>query len=267
MRIPAVGRRALLAALLLALPALARAADIQVISSGAFTGTYNLLAPVFERETGHKLHYTYGTSMGNAPEAMPNRLARGEPADVLILVGPALEGLLQRGFAVPGSGVDLAVSRIGVAVRAGLPKPDLSTVESTRTAFLAAGSIGYSASASGTYFSNQLVQRLGIADQVLPRSRRIMVERVAAVVARGDLDMGLQQVSEIYEVLQGPEGSKITYVGPLPEELQQSVPISVALSATAKEPEAARAFIRFLASPAAHAAMRQMGLDPVGAAR
>lgn len=264
MNLFATGRRALFAAVLLALPALARAADIQVISSGAFTGTYNLLAPVFERETGHRLHYTYGTSMGNAPEAMPNRLARGEAADVLILVGPALEGLVQRGFAVPGSGVDLAVSRIGIAVRAGLPKPDLSTVESTRAAFLAAGSIGYSASASGSYFSTQLLQRLGIAEQVLPRSRRIMVDRVAAIVARGELDMGLQQVSEIYEVLQGPEGAKITYVGPLPEEIQQSVPISAAVAARAQQPEAARAFIRFLASPAAHAAMRQMGLDPVG---
>ncbi|MBK1662233.1 substrate-binding domain-containing protein [Paracraurococcus ruber] len=261
-----LGRRGLLSAALLLAPlhpGAAGAADLQVMSSGAFTGSYRLLAPIFEQQSGHRLHITYGASMGTAPEAMPNRLGRGEPADVLILVGAGLDPLVQRGLAVAGSGVDIAISRIGVAQRAGLPKPDISTVEGLRQAFLDAKSIGYSSSASGIYFTSDLVQRLGIADQVLPKARRITVERVAAVVARGEVELGLQQVSEITEVLQGPDGAKVVLLGPLPDAVQQVVTVTAALSAGAKEPAVARDFIRFLASPEAQAAIRRMGLEPV----
>jgi len=254
-----------LAALLLLGAGAARAADLFVMSSGAFTGAYHLLAPEFEKQTGHRLHITYGTSMGTAPESMPSRLGRGEPADVLILVGSQLEPLIQRGLAVPGSKTDLAISRIGMVARAGQPKPDISSVGAVREAFLAAPSIGYSSSASGTFFASEMVQRLGIADQVLPKSRRIGGgERVAAVVARGDVALGLQQVSEIVEVLQGPDGEKLAYLGPLPDDLQQINEISAGLSTTAREPEVARAFIRWLLAPEQQARLKQVGLDPVG---
>lgn len=240
------------------------AADLFVMSSGAFTGAYHLLAPEFEKRTGHKLHYTYGTSMGSAPEAMPSRLKRGEPADVLILVGSQLEPLMQQGYAVPGSKTDLAISRIGVVTRADLPKPDIGSVGAVRTALLAAPSIGYSASASGTYYASEMVQRLGIAEQVLPKSKRIGGgERVASAVARGDVALGLQQVSEITEVLQGPDGAKLTYVGPLPEDLQQIIEISAGLATASREPAVAREFIAFLRSPDAQAKLKQVGLDPI----
>jgi molybdate transport system substrate-binding protein len=263
-RIGYVARIAAMLTLLCMAAGSARAADLFVMSSGAFTGAYHLLAPEFEKLTGHKLHYTYGTSMGTAPEAMPSRLQRGEPADVLILIGSQLAPLIQQGYAVPGSKTDLAVSRIGMVTRADLPKPEIATVGAVRAALLAAPSIGYSSSASGTFYATDIVQRLGIAEQVLPKSKRIGGgERVASAVARGDVALGLQQVSEIAEVLQGPEGEKLAYLGPLPDDLQQVNEISAGLATAAREPAIARAFIAFLRSPDAQAKLQQVGLDPV----
>ena len=233
------------------------AAEIRVVSSGGFTAAYDSLIAEFERRSGHTLVSSYGASMGNAPDAIPQRLARGEPLDVMILAAPALDGFIREGKAVEGSRVDLAASRIGFAVRAGASKPDIDSVEAVRRALLEAPSIAYSASASGVYFSTEMVQRLGIADQVLPKSRRILSERVGTVVARGDAELGLQRLSELLPI-QG-----IDLVGPLPPELQRVTLFSAGIAAGAREPEAARDLIRFLSSPAAAAAISATGLDPV----
>jgi molybdate transport system substrate-binding protein len=242
-------RRFILAALAwLASAGGAVAAEIRVVSSGGFTAAYDSLIAEFERRSGHTLVSSYGASMGNAPDAIPQRLARGEPLDVMILAAPALDGFIREGKAVEGSRVDLAASRIGFAVRAGRPKPDIGSVEAVRRALLEAPSIAYSASASGVYFSTEMVQRLGIADQVLPKARRILSERVGTVVARGDAELGLQQLSELLPI-QG-----IDLVGPLPPELQRVTLFSAGIAAGAREPEAARDLIRFLSSPAAAAA-------------
>ena len=251
-------RRLVLGALVsLVLAGAAAAAEIRVISSGGFTAAYDNLIAEFERRSGHKLLSAYGSSMGNAPDAIPARLARGEPVDVIILAAPALDGFIREGKAVEGSKVDLAESRIGFAVRAGAPKPDISTVEALRQTLLGAPSIAYSASASGTYFASEMVQRLGIADQVLPKSRRILSERVGTVVARGDAELGLQQLSELLPI------PGIELLGPMPPELQRVTVFSAGIVAGAREPEAARELIRFLASPAAAEAVTATGLDPM----
>ena len=129
-----------------------RSAEIRVITSGAFTEAYKQLVPLFERESGHKVISSFGASMGNAPDAIPTRLARGEQFDIIILAGPALDGFIKEGKAVAGSRVDLVRSTIGFAVKSGAPKPDISTVPKLKQTLLDAKSIAYSASASGTYF-------------------------------------------------------------------------------------------------------------------
>ena len=233
----------------------ASAAEIHVMSSGGFTAAYRALIPAFEQRTGHKLVSAYGASMGDAPDAIPQRLARQEPADVVILAGSALDDLVRKGLAVEGSRVDLAESRIGFAVRTGAPKPDIGSVEAVKRALLDAKSVAYSASASGVYFSTEMVQKLGLADQVLPKSRRILSERVGTVVARGDAELGLQQLSELLPI-QG-----IDLVGPLPKELQRVTVFSAGIAASSTQPDAARDLIRFLSSPAAEEAVKATGLD------
>ena len=235
-----------------------RGAEIRVITSGAFTEAYKQLVPLFEKESGHKVISSFGASMGNAPDAIPTRLARGEQFDIIILAGPALDGFIKEGKAVAGSRVDLVRSTIGFAVKSGAPKPDISTVPKLKQALLDAKSIAYSASASGTYFSTELVQKLGIADQVLPKSKRILSERVGTVVARGDAELGLQQVSELVPI------PGIDYVGPLPDEVQQATFFSAGIVTGAKEPEAARALIKFFTSAKAAPAIAKTGLEPVG---
>lgn len=242
----------------LALPlGMARAADIHVMTSGGFTAAYKLLVPEFERTTGHKVFTAYGASMGNAPDAIPSRLARREPVDIVILAAPALDGLIRQGQVAAGSRVDLVRSLVGMAVRAGAAKPDISSVEAFKRTLLDAQSIAYSASASGTYISSEMFQKLGIADQVMGKSRRILSERVGAVVARGEAELGFQQVSELLPV------PGIDFVGTIPAEVQLVTVFSAGIASDAREPEAARALVRFFTTAAAAPVIAQTGLEPI----
>lgn len=252
-----LARKALLASGFLILSGVAAAADIHVMTSGGFTAAYNELTPQYERATQDKILTAYGASQGGAPDSIPSRLERGEPADIVILAAPALEELVKQGKVVPGSRVDLVRSTIGMAVRAGAPKPDISTVEAFKRTLLEAKSIAYSASASGAYLSTEIFQRLGIADQVLPKSKRIVSERVGSVVARGEAEIGFQQVSELLPI----EG--IDYVGPLPAEVQKVTVFSAGIVVGSKEPEAARALIRYFTSPEAAPIIGKTGLEPI----
>lgn len=236
---------------------LAAAADIQVVSSGGFAAAYRALAPGFEQQSGHRLVADWGPSMGKTPQAIPNRIARGEAIDVVIMVGESLDGLAAQGKVTDGT--LLARSRIGVAVRAGAPKPDISTVEALKKALLSAKSIAYSDSASGVFLSTMLFPRLGIADQIKEKCRMIPAEPVAKVVARGEAELGFQQVSELLPI------AGIDFVGTLPDEAQQFTPFSAGIVAGSKEKADAKALIGYLSSPAAAAAIRDTGLDPVTA--
>lgn len=233
------------------------ATEIHVMTSGGFTAAYNDLRPDFEKRTGHTVKTAYGASMGNANDSIPSRLQRNEPADVVILARPALDALVKDGKVVAGSQVDLVRSTIGIAVKRGAARPDISTVEAFKRTLLAAPSIAYSASASGTYYETELLKNLGIEAQVKPKSQRILSERVGSVVARGDAALGLQQVSELLPI-QG-----IDYVGPLPAELQRVTVFSAGVATSSKHPAAASELIRYLASPAAAPAITKTGLEAV----
>lgn len=237
----------------------AGAADIEVMISGGFAAAYRSLTPVFEAMTGHRLHTAWGPSMGDTPEAIPNRLARGEPADVLIMVGAALDELTNHGKVVADSRVDLARSKIGVVVRAGTSKPDISSVDAFRRALLQARSVAYSDSASGVYVAGVMFERLGIADQMKGKSRMIPGEPVGVVVARGDAEFGIQQISELLPV------KGIDLVGPLPPELQKVTLYSAGIAVGATQPDAAGDLLRFLASPPASDAITNSGLEPATA--
>jgi molybdate transport system substrate-binding protein len=238
----------------------ASAADVHVMISSGFHGAYSELAPAFERATGNHLITMRGPSMGDSPEAIPARLARGESADVVILDGGAADELGKRGLVQADSKVELARSLIGMVVREGTEKPDISSVAALRNTLLAAKSIAYSDSGSGTYLSTVLFQRLGIADQIAARSRKVRGppsgEPVAAAVARGEAEIGFQQVAELIHV------PGVTLVGALPAEVQPMFSFAGVLTKAPHEAEAARALLVFLSSREAAAAVTKAGLTP-----
>jgi molybdate transport system substrate-binding protein len=239
----------------------AAAADVLVMISAGFYQAYSELAPAFERSSGHRLVTTRGPSLGDSSESIPNRLKRGEPADVVIVAGASIDDLSRQGLVRVGSKVDLARSEIGMVVRAGAAKPDIGSVDAFRRTLIDAKSIAYSDSASGIYLSTTLFAKLGIADQVASKSRKVKGppsgEPVAAVVARGEAEIGFQQVSELIDV------PGVTFVGAIPAQLQQETFYSAALTNAVKQPVAATALIRFLASPEAAPAISKAGLAPL----
>jgi ABC-type molybdate transport system substrate-binding protein len=159
----------------------ASAAEVRVMISGGLTAAYKELVPEFERATGNKVITAYGPSMGTTVNAIPVRLERGEPADVLIMVGYALGDLAKQGKVVADSRVDLVKSPIGIAVKSGTPKPDISSVDALKRALLAAKTVAYSDSASGVYISTEMFQKLGIADEMKDKARKIPATPVGYV--------------------------------------------------------------------------------------
>jgi len=237
----------------------ASAAEVRVMISGGLTAAYKALVPEFERATGHTVLTAYGPSMGTTQNAIPVRLERGEPVDVLIMVGYALGDLAKQGKVVPDSRVDLVKSPIGVAVKSGAPKPDISSAETLKRALLAAKSVAYSDSASGVYVSTEMFGKLGIADEMKDKARKIPATPVAEIVARGDAEIGFQQISELLPI------AGVDIVGPLPPELQKITTFSAGIATLSKEPDAGKALIKFLASPAASAVIVKSGMEPIPA--
>lgn len=237
----------------------ASAAEVRVMISGGLTAAYKALVPEFERATGHTVLTAYGPSMGTTQNAIPVRLERGEPVDVLIMVGYALGDLAKQGKVIPDSRVDLVKSPIGIAVKSGAPKPDISSAETLKRALLAAKSVAYSDSASGVYVSTEMFGKLGIADEMKDKARKIPATPVAEIVARGDAEIGFQQISELLPV------AGVDIVGPLPPELQKITTFSACIATLSKEPDAGRALIKFLASPAASAVIVKSGMEPIPA--
>ena len=234
-----------------------QAQEIKVMTSGALSAALRELTPAFEGASGSTLTIVSGGSVAGAPDSIPDRLQRGERADVLIMAAAGIDDLAKAGRAVAGSRVDLARSSIGIAVRAGTAKPDISSVDALRRALLQAASVAYSSSVSGVYVSTELFERLGIAGQMRAKSRRVESEPVAAFVARGEAEMGFQQISELRPV------PGVEVVGPLPAEVQRVTVFSAAAAAGSPNPSGGRALIAFLSSPAASAAIEKSGMDPV----
>ncbi len=243
-------------ALLLFAPALL-AAEIHVVSSGGFAAALKVLAPEFEQQTGNKLVLEWGPSMGDTHDAVPQRIARGETVDVVVMVGYALDKLAAQGKIAPDERVALARSGIAAAVKQGAPVPDISTVDGLRRALLAAHSIAYSDSASGVYIQNEMFKKLGIEDQVRGKAHMIPATPVGEIVAKGEAELGFQQMSELRPV-QG-----ITIAGPLPPQVQDWTVFSAGVLADSKVKEPAAALLAFLASAKAAPVIAQTGMEPI----
>jgi molybdate transport system substrate-binding protein len=231
--------------------------DIRVMTSGAFTAALLELIGQFERATQNKI-VVAATSIGTGENSIPNRLRRGESVDVVIVADGVLVGFIKDGLIMAESYTPLARSAIGMAVRAGALKPDISTVEGLKRMLLQAKSIAYSASVSGDYVSTELFQRLGIVDQVASKSRRIEGgERVGAAVARGEAEIGFQQISELLPV------PGIDHVTPLPPEVQKVSVFSAGVALSTRNSDGAHALIKFLTSPEAAHAITKTGMEPI----
>jgi len=235
----------------------ATAIEFRVMTSGAFTAAHLALIPQLELLTKSRI-VTASTSIGTGETSIPNRLKRGEVVDIVIVAEGVLRQFIEDGLVLAEGHAILARSSIAMAVRAGAPKPDIRSVDALRSTLLQARSIGYSASESGKYLTTELLQRLGIADQVLGKCRLVGGgERVGAVIARGGLEIGFQQLSELLPV-QG-----IAHITPLPPEVQKVSSFAAGVAASSPDKALARAAIEFLASPEAAKAITNSGLEPM----
>jgi molybdate transport system substrate-binding protein len=194
--------------------------------------------------------------MGQTPQAVPNRIARGEPVDVVIGVREALDKLAGEGKVDGRSETDLAKSLIGAAVRAGAPHPDLSSLAAFKRALEQAQSIAYSDSASGVYIETVIYPKLGVSDAVKAKSHMVPADPVGEVVARGDAELGFQQMSELKPV------KGIDLLGPIPAEVQKVTTFTAGMATSAQERQAGAALIKFLAAPEAAGAIRRSGMQP-----
>ncbi|CAN5454230.1 substrate-binding domain-containing protein [soil metagenome] len=240
----------------LSAPSAASAADIGVASSGGFAEAYKAVKPAYERKSGNTLTIAFGPSMGDTPNTIPSRLKRGEPIDVVLMVDSAVDGLIKDGLVDPASKTVLAKSIIGMAVKSGAPKPDISSLEALKRTLLEAKSIAYSDSASGVYLQNVLFPKLGIWEQIRSKCYMSPADPVGGVVARGAAEIGFQQMSELKPI------AGIDIVAPLPEGAQLVTPYTAAIVSKSAQPREARAFIDYLLSPEAAALIRETGLEP-----
>lgn len=229
-----------------------------VMTSGASTAALLSLSPALAQLTGYPVQLL-SRSVGAGDTFIPNRLRRGEVADIVIVADDLLQQCMAEGLLVGGSRVPLVHSLVGMAVRAGATAPDVATMDSFKRTLLAAASVGYSASVSGQYLAEDLWPRMGIAEAVLAKARRIADERIGAVVARGEVAIGFEQMSELLPV------PGIAHVTPLPPEAQKITLFSGAVATSSPDPEVARRVLQFLRSPLAHAAITASGLRPVQA--
>ena len=237
------------------------AQDVTVMISGGFKAALEKLAPAYEAKSGDRIVLVSGPSMGKTPQAIPNRLARGEHADVTIMVGTALEQLERDRLVAAGSRVELADSPIGVVVKKGAPVPLIGTEAELRQTLLAASTIAYSDSASGRYVETQLFKKLGIEQQAGAKAQKVERIPVAEEVAKGKYALGFQQVSELLPV------PGVTFVGRLPDNLQYITRFAGAVAQRADHPARAKALLAYLSSAQAQEVIISTGLQPVRAQR
>lgn len=235
----------------LLLATMAQAAEIKLLASAAIKDAYLELLPEFEKATGHTI-----TAAWSSTPDIQKRIAAGEAADLVILGSSGTEELVKQGKLVRGSRADFAKSGIGVAVRAGAPKPDISSADAVKNSVLAAKSVGYSAGASGIYIVG-MFQKMGIADQVKSKTATVKPgEPVGEVVARGDAEIGFQQISELIPT------KGIQYLGPLPSEIQHLTVFAGGVHSETKVADVTTALIKFLTAAPATTILKKHGLEP-----
>jgi molybdate transport system substrate-binding protein len=238
----------------------ASAAQLHVLISGGFSGPYEKVLPEFERTTGIKVVTESGSSQGTGPQTIAAQLARGVAADVVILSREGLTELIRAGRIIAQTDVDLARTPLGVAVRAGAPKPDVSTVEAFKQVVVNARALAVPSSTSGIFLKNEILPRLGIADKVnvkaTPRGTG-----ATAMVAAGEADIAVMPVSEIVHA------PGVELAGTIPEEIQLNQVFAAAVVTGSKQIDTANRLIAFLASERASIAIQSGGMEPIGAPR
>jgi molybdate transport system substrate-binding protein len=244
---------ALLASLLLLVINEAHAAEIRVLTAGAMRAVVGALQPAFEKETGHTLSIDKDTAGGLA-----KRIGGGETFDVTIITPKVVDDLIKDGRITAGSRKDLAKVGMGVAVKEGAKAPDISTVEAFKSALLAAKSVAYidpkAGGTSGIYF-DKLLEKLGIAEQVRPKAKLLSGGYVADLVAKGEAEIAVHQISEIVPV------KGVTLVGPLPKDVQNITVYAAGIAAAPKDMAAAIALMAFLAGSQAEAVLKVQGME------
>ncbi len=227
-------------------------AQVKVITSGGFAAAFREALPPFERTAGVTVTTTSGASQGSGPNTIGAQLRRGVPADVVIMSREGLDELIGEGRIVSGTDVDLAQTPLGVAVRAGAPKPDIGTVDGFKQTLLRAKSITFASSTTGIYLTTKLFPRLGIADALAAKSTTAAV----AAVASGEAELAIQPVSELLHV------PGVDFVGTIPAEVQYVSVFAAAVVVGSKELDASRRLIAFLASEKAAMAIKKSGMEP-----
>lgn len=228
-----------------------QAAEVSLIASNAVKEPLQHLIPAFEKETGNRVRILWGGT-----EAVTKRISGGEVGDAALIAAPNIDRLIQEGKLATGSRADIAKSLVGIAIRPGLPKPDVSSAEAVKQAVLAAHSIAYSSGPSGFYLQ-ELFRKMGIAEQIKGKVKQpASGVQIAELLARGEADLGFQQVSEL---LHAPG---IEFLGPLPMEIQNVTVWSVGLHSAAPMPDAAKALVQFLTSAQAASILKSSGLEP-----
>ncbi len=244
-------KAALFFVIALAWSAAAGAAEIKVLSTMAIRSVMEQMIPEFERASGHRVAIAYNTS-----NIMAKRVADGEAVDLAILTPALIDELAKQGRIAAGSNVVVARSGVGIAIKVGAPKPDLSSTEAVKRALLEAKSIAYTSTGqSGTYFAS-LIEKLGIAAEVKAKARIPAGGSTGELVAKNEADMAVQQIPELMAT------PGIQFVGPLPPEIQYMTVFSAGVAAGASQADAARALIEFLRTPAAARVIRAKGMEP-----
>ena len=248
-------RYAALIAGALGLAAPAPAAEVNVLTAGAFKQVVLALVPNYERQTGNHVTVDNGTT-----GQLKKRIEGGEAFDVLVITPAAVDELIASGKLAAGSKVNLASVGIGVVVKQGAPKPDIATVDKFKQALLKAKTVAYidpaSGGSSGIYIDKLLV-KLGIAGQIKPKAKLKQGGHVADLIASGEAELGIHQISEIVPV------KGVTLVGPLPKEIQNTTTYAAGLSSSVKDKDAAQELIQYLSGPDAAAVLKSKGMDPV----
>ncbi len=241
-----------LAAALLVASSAAQAADLKVLSGNGAKAAVRELCAQFERATGNKIDLRFEVNAD-----LKKKIEAGEGFDVAVLNPPVIDALISQAKIVAGSRADIGRSGLGVAVRKGTPKPDIGSVEAFKRTLLSANAVAFPGKgASGLYFVS-LLDRLGIAAEMKPKLRPMAAEDTVEVVARGEADMVVVVATRISDV------PGVDVVGPIPSELQTEIGFAAGLSASAKEPEAAKALIRFLTAPSAAPTLKAKGVEPM----
>jgi molybdate transport system substrate-binding protein len=227
------------------------AAEVRILTTRSVMTILDRIGPEFERTTGHSVNYSSDVAI-----TLVRRVETGEPFDLLVASPSQIDGLIAKGTIVAETRTNLVRSGIGVQVRAGAPKPDISSMDAFKRALLNAKSIGYLKEGQSGVYLHQVFERIGIADGIRPKTVRPDKDIVSELVAKGEIELGLVVITQIVTT------PGVELVGPIPKEIQSYITFTAGISAKANAPEAARKLLEFLKGPVALPVIQAQGMEP-----